>query len=399
MMAAGQASKNGAHVTLIDKMPALGRKLLLTGNGRCNFTNNRNIDEFYSCYGKNGKFLRNVFARFSNRDLMEFFKDMKIDIQIEYNSSVFPKSGRSSDIVNCLLDFMAKAGVKIVTECSMDKIVIKDKKVIGIIADHELMECDALIVATGGCSYPKSGSDGSGLKIAQEIGHRIITPRPGLVPMIGEGPVVRRLNGLSAQNVKAGLYFDDVCTAERRGDMLFTHSGFSGPAILDLSCNMPMDHKENIRLDIDLMPDLTEAALDRYLLELISEHGRMRIVNILASFLAARMSAYIVEKSCIPMNMVGAEIGREIRLGIIHSIKKNDFKIRGIKTFKESMITIGGIALDEIDPRTMASKLIKELYFCGEIIDVAGISGGYNLQAAFSTGYVAGETAAIPGCH
>ncbi|OGC41235.1 hypothetical protein A2Y85_02175 [candidate division WOR-3 bacterium RBG_13_43_14] len=396
MMAAGQAANNGAEVILLEKMPALGRKLLLTGNGRCNFTNNRDIDEFYEYYGKNGQFLRNVFARFSNRDLIDFFKSQGVDTTIGENGNIFPDTGRSKDIFNCLLDFIQEQKVQILTNWPAKSVTIENNIVVDVVTNTEVFKCNSAIIATGGCSYPKTGSTGDGYKIINAIGHAVVPVRPGLVPLTGEELVIRKLHGISLPKVKVRLYIKDTMLAEHWGAMLFTNFGFSGPVILDLSCLVRPEHKdENIRLYIDLMPDYTKNEIDRAFLKCIHEHGRMNIVNILSSFLPLRIASFIIELCSISASMTGSEVSRGMRSKIIDKLGNIEFKVRGVRPLEEAMITIGGVALSEINPKTMASKLIKNLYLCGEIIDIAGVSGGYNLQAAFSTGYVAGESAAM----
>lgn len=394
MMAAGRAAETGGGVLLLEKMERLGAKLAITGKGRCNITNNEEIDQFLDHYGPSGKFLRNCFARFFSRDLIDFFETRGVATVVERGGRVFPVSSDAEEIVNCLHRYVLAHGVEIRTECPVDRVRVKASRICGVLANGEDLPGDRVIIATGGLSYPRTGSTGDGLRFAQDLGHRVRKPEPGLVPIEVEEEFIRSMKGLSLKNVELTALIDGRVFARRFGEMLFTHFGISGPIVLTMSRDIVKAlRRGRVSVSINFKPALAADILDKRLLREFEQHGRMKWKNVLKHLLPEAAVDVFVARSGIPAAKKASEVNREERQRLRELLTDFTLTVRGPRPIAEAIITDGGVALDEIDPYTMASKLVKGLFFCGEVIDIAGDTGGYNLQAAFSTGYVAGENA------
>jgi len=396
MIAAGRAADSGARVTLIEKTQALGNKLLMTGKDRCNFTNVMEIDGFIKKFGKKGAFLYPAFYNFFNDQLRAFFKKMSVPSKEERGGRVFPESDKSEDIKGALLNYMKKTGVKTLFQKQVKDILVKRKTVYGIkTKENEIIECDAVILATGGMSYPTTGSTGDGYKFAEKLGHTIVKPRPALVALdTGENWAVE-LQGLTLENVTAMAESGGKKIAEEFGDMLFTHFGVSGPIILTMSKKIGIALETGkVFLHMDLKPALTFEKLDERLQRDFAKYSNKMFCNSLDDLLPQSLIPVIVKLSRIPPDIMSHSILREERLALVKLLKDLKIEISRTHDISEAIITSGGVALEEIDNHTMESKIIKGLYFAGEVVDLDAPTGGYNLQEAFSTGWLAGESAA-----
>jgi predicted Rossmann fold flavoprotein len=394
MMAAGRAAQVGCRVLLLEKMQRLGSKLAITGKGRCNITNMEDLESFVSHYGKNGKFLRNCYARFFNQDLIDFLETEGMAIVVERGKRVFPAQDDAEGIVRCLHKCLEKSGVEIRTGFKVVEIIINDGSVTGVRDDSTDIPGQAVIVSTGGLSYPATGSTGDGYRFAMDLGHRVRKPEPNLVPVEIEEDYVGALQGLGLKNVELSAFTDGQRFARLFGEMLFTHFGISGPIVLTMSrdiVKMLPNHK--VTLSINFKPALTEMQLEQRLLREFSLHGKMQYKNVMKHLLPIRLVDTFVRVSNIPADKKACEINRSERQSTLYLLRSFRLTVKRVRPIDEAIITNGGVALDEIDPLTMQSRLFKGLFFCGEVIDIAGDTGGYNLQAAFSTGYVAGESA------
>jgi predicted Rossmann fold flavoprotein len=394
MMAAYRAAEINCDVIILEKMPRLGCKLRITGKGRCNLTNVEDITSFINHYGDNGRFLYNCFSRFFNDDLMGFFKEHGIALSVERGKRVFSESGEALQVVNCFHTLLSEMGVDIRTGHPVAHLVIRDGQCIGVDTGDKRIYGEAVIVATGGMSYPQTGSTGDGYRMALDLGHRVRKPEPGLVPVEIEEPFVKQMQGVTLKNVKLSAFANGKKFAALFGEMVFTHFGISGPIVLTMSRDIVKRlGKSNISLVLNFKPALTKEKLEQRLLREFDEHGRMRYRNVLKYLLPTKVIDVFVALSRVPGDTRGCEIDRAGRHDILELLTNFRMTVKGVRPIEEAIVTEGGIALDEIDPRTLQSRLTPGLFFCGEVIDVAGDTGGYNLQAAFSTGYVAGESA------
>ena len=394
MMAAGRAAEKGCRVILLEKMDRLGSKLAITGKGRCNLTNMGDIDAFVEHYGKNGNFLRNCFARFFNQDVIDFFETRGVRTVLERGLRVFPRSGSAGDIVECLCAFLKTNGVDVRTEFVVDAIVADGNHITAVRGNGEDVSCSAAVLATGGRSYPITGSTGDGYRFAMDLGHRVRKPEPALVPIEVEEDCAAEMQGLSLKNVEVSAHAGGKIFTSLFGEMLFTHFGVSGPTILTMSRSIVQEYrKHKVTLSINFKPALTEAQLEKRLLREFDRHGKKKCRNILKNLLPVAAIEVFMTRAGISADRCACEISREERQRILHYLRDFRLTVRRPRPFDEAIITDGGVALDEIDPYTMQSKLVSGLFFCGEVIDVAGDTGGYNLQAAFSTGNLAGQSA------
>jgi predicted Rossmann fold flavoprotein len=395
LMAAGRAAEMGARVLLLEKMGRVGIKLALTGKGRCNLTNSGDLQTFIENYRHNGKFLHNVFPRFFNEDLISFFKAHGLPTAEERGRRIFPATNRAQDVVRVLRDFVSSQGVGVRIHCPVRDILVQGGRAIGVRTDSGILSASRVILATGGASYPQTGSSGDGYSMAENLGHTIQPIRPSLVPLEIEAPFSRDLQGLGLKNVKVTLLSAGRRGGEEFGEMLFTHFGVSGPIILTLSGDAVEEiGRGKVELSIDFKPALSREQVDGRLIREFQIHHRRQIINILPNLLPKRLVPVCLQKAGIPPNLKGAEVRSEERKGLMNLLKDWRLSIRGPRPIEEAIITSGGISVKEIHPLTMESKIVRGLHFCGEVIDVDGKTGGYNLQAAFSTGWVAGEAAA-----
>lgn len=396
LMAASRAAERGAKVVLLEKTARLGNKLRISGKGRCNVTNDGEIDDFLANFGSRGKFLHNAFSRFFNRDLIEFFENRGVRMVTERGGRIFPLSGDADEIADCLAGELKKMAVEIEYDRPVRRIAVSDNTVRGTVGvDGVTLPADKVIVATGGMSYPQTGSSGDGFRWAAELGHRINPPVPALVPLEIAEPYAWEMAGLSLKNVLVTAYARGRKFREIFGEMLFTHFGVSGPVILTISREIfERLTRRPVQIAINFKPALSPAALDVRLLRELDENGDAQIKNILKHLLPVSAIPVFLKR----LRWSGAERGCNITRRQREDLREllSDFRLTVTRTrpITEAIVTGGGVEVKEIDPRTMGSKIIHGLYFCGEVIDVDANTGGYNLQAAFTTGWIAGESAA-----
>ncbi|HZK43702.1 MAG TPA: NAD(P)/FAD-dependent oxidoreductase [Syntrophomonadaceae bacterium] len=396
MIAAITAAEHGAEVILLEKKEQVGKKLKITGKGRCNITS-ADVNNFIAGYAKNGHFLYSALNEFSNFDLIEFFNKRGLMTKVERGKRVFPVTDNADDVVKVLYETMKRLGVAVYPHVAIDKMGVVDKKLVSVSAGNDNFPCDAVIVATGGMSYPGTGSTGDGYKWAKSAGHTLIEPRPALVPLVVQEGWIKELQGLSLKNVQVNVFQDDgKKIGDDFGEMLFTHYGVSGPIILSLSRKIGdylATRAGNAQLIIDYKPGLTVEQLENRLQRDFEKYSRKQFKNALDDLLPQKLIPVIIKLSGIDAEKPVHQITREERKEVLDLLKKFTLTITATRSFKEAVVTAGGVEVKEIDPKTMQSKLVEGLFFAGEILDIDGYTGGYNLQAAFSTGYVAGKYA------
>ena len=400
MMAAITAAEKGNDVTIIEKMPMFGKKLLITGKGRCNITSSLYMSEFIKNTPGNGKFLYSAFQNYTNQDIIEFLKKQGLEVKEESGNRIFPVTDKSVDVLNCFKKRIDELKIKYKLNTKVEKVLIKNNEVIAIRTNRDIIQTNKIILATGGKSYPLTGSTGDGYKIAKDIGHTIVTIKPSLVPMeVYEKEMCKKLQGLSLRNVGIKIIDNDrkKIVYEDFGEMIFTHFGISGPIILSGSAHLvkykDIDYllkKKYVEIKIDLKPALTEEQLDDRILRDFSEVKNKQFKHSLGKLLPQKMIPVIIELSKIDENKKVNEVTKEERKKLVQLLKNFTITIKDFRPVEEAIITCGGINTKEIDPKTMESKIIKGLYFAGEIIDVDSYTGGFNLQIAYSTGYTAG---------
>lgn len=390
MMAAIFAARNGKKVTLIEKNEKLGKKLFITGKGRCNFTNACDTEDLFQNIVSNPKFLYSAFYSFSNQMVMDFFEEIGLPYKIERGNRVFPVSDHSSDVIKVLEKEIKKRNVKIMLNSKVTALIIENGICKGVRLSKEQLLCDSVIVATGGISYPRTGACKDGYVFAQSAGHSIIDPRPSLVPFELEEDCCRDLMGISLKNVTVDIYGDNKKIYSEFGEMLFTHFGVSGPIIIKASAYIHKHLEKDLKLYIDLKPALNEKILDERLLKDFQLFQNKQLKNSLDKLMPKALVPVVIAKSGLDGDKKINEITRQERLILGQTIKKLPFIIKGLRGYDEAIITKGGIKVKEVDPGTMESKLIAGLYFAGEVLDLDALTGGYNLQIAWSTGYLAG---------
>ncbi|RNC28048.1 MAG: hypothetical protein AWM53_01978 [Candidatus Dichloromethanomonas elyunquensis] len=398
MMAAGQAAVHGSEVVLIEKMKRLGSKIAISGKGRCNLTNAGDIADFISYYPGNGKFLFASLKEFDNQALIGFFKGYGVKTKIERGARVFPEADDSEVIVNALKQFLGDAGVKVILGQTAGRVITEDQKVRGLELklSHEVLPADAVIVATGGASFPRTGSAGDGYAIAEELGHKVIHPLPALVPVRTLEQWPEQLQGLTLKNVNASIWVEGKKKAEEFGEMLFTHFGISGPIILTLSrtASHALSVGQNVEIRIDLKPALSYEQLDLRLQRDFEKYQNKQFKNALEDLLPKSMIPVIVALSQIHPEKAIHQVSKTERTRLCRLLKELLLHITGTLGMGAAIVTSGGIDVKQINPSTMESRLIRGLFWAGEVIDIDGVTGGYNLQAAFSTGFKAGKAAA-----
>lgn len=399
MMAAGQAAVHGAEVILLEKKDRVGRKLSFTGNGRCNLTTAVEPELLVKGFPGNGRFLYSAFSEFSNQDLMDFFHKRGLQTKVEPGHRVFPVSDRAEDVVGLLYENACKAGVRFMLSTPVQDIIIQDARVAGIKSDKGILEARAVVIATGGLSYPGTGCTGDGYRWAGAAGHRIIEQRPGLVPLLVKEEWIGELQGLSLTGVKASAFTENgKLLNEGDGEMLFTHYGLSGPVILSMSHTIGaylFKTGQPVRLTLDLKPEFDEKRLDEVLQKTLQENSRKMLKNALGDIIPPKLIPVILRLSGINPEKESHQVSRSERRELIKLLKRFTVTITGLRPIAEAIVTAGGVDVKEVNPKTMESKLVKGIFFAGEVLDVDGYTGGYNLQAAFSTGYVAGKNAAL----
>ncbi len=394
MMAAITAAQRGTHVTLLEPNERLGKKLNITGKGRCNVTNNADPQTLLANVPRNGKFLYSVFSRFDGRDAMAFFEDLGVPLKTERGNRVFPVSDRAFDVSAALERRLKALGVSIVRDRAVS-LTLTDGAVRGVKGERRDYPSDAVILATGGVSYPATGSTGEGHRMAAEAGHTVTPLRGSLVPLRDFG-VGRRMQGLSLRNVGLTVFENDKKIYTDFGELLFTHFGVSGPLILSASAHMRHFEKKAYRIEIDLKPALDEQQLDKRLLSDFTKYANSDFCNALDDLLPQKLIPVMVEWSEIPPHEKVHDLTKEQRRGLLRLLKHFPVAIAGPCPVTDAIVTSGGVKVGEIDPKTMESKVVKDLYFAGELIDVDAYTGGFNLQIAWATGRAAGEAAAAP---
>jgi predicted Rossmann fold flavoprotein len=414
LMAAGQAAGLGAATTLLEKMNRPGRKLRITGKGRCNITNVAPVPEFVDRFGPSGPFLRQAFHRFFNTDLVAFFAELGIRTVTERGGRVFPARDNAGDVADELVRWVHAQGVTLETHTSVEELLVEGGAAVGVRATRRsprragrsgaddssgqafVLRADSVVVATGGASYPGTGSTGDGYRLAAAVRHSIVPIRPALVPLETAGDVAARLQGLSLRNVNVSVWAGDEMRAEAFGEMLFTHFGVSGPTILSLSRGIvdALRAGQRVTLSIDLKPALDEKLLDNRLLRDLDAYGKRQYRTLLKGLLPRTLIPVCVDQTRVPADKAAHQITSKERKRLLWWLKHFRLDVTGHRSFREAIITAGGVDVVEVNPRTMESQLVKGLYFAGEVLDVDADTGGYNLQAAFSTGWVAGRSAA-----
>lgn len=396
MMAAGRAGELGARVVLLEKNSKLGLKLLLTGNGRCNLTNLSGDDrKFTEKFGRNGKFLFSSLHQFGVSDVIEFFQKRGVKTKAEERGKVFPASDRANDVVEALKLYLKESGVKIRLGAEVKRIIKRKKSIEKIIlADNEEILAESFIICTGGRSYPETGSTGDAYLWLKELGHLIIELRPALAPIIIKDEIVEELEGLSLADAQIYLYKNNRKIYKEKGEAIFTKNGMSGPIILDLSGRIGKAFPGKVDIKIDFMPNLDFKKLDEKISQDFRREGNKFIKNYLDSMLSQKLVFGILKLAQIDPEKRVNLIGREERKILAHLLKEFSLEVEGLEGYDRAVITSGGVKLNEVNPKTMRSKIIDNLYFAGEILDLDGPTGGYNLQVCWSTGFVAGENAA-----
>ena len=396
MMAAGHAGELGSRVVLLEKNEQLGIKLLMTGKDRCNITNaEEDLPKFIDNYGPHGKFLYSALNKFSNQDVVEFFASRGIKTKVERGERVFPVSDNAKDVLNCLKKYLAAGKVAIKFNSSVEKIIVSSKnnqKIAKIILNNgREIVADKFVLATGGKSYPGTGSTGDAYKWLEKIGHTVVKPKPALTPVIVKEDIVKKLEGLSLKNVEVSLWEKrklDSCF----GEALFTGNGLSGPIVLNLSKEISASEAKSLKMRIDFKPALDYPTLDKRIQRDFAGQNNKQFKNSLNKLLPKKLIPIIIELSGIDANKKVNEVTRIERKILIKLLKEFELSVKGLVGFAKAIVTSGGVDLPEVDPRTMKSKIIDNLYFAGEILDIDGPTGGYNLQVAWSTGYLAGES-------
>ncbi|MBE6718076.1 MAG: NAD(P)/FAD-dependent oxidoreductase [Ruminococcaceae bacterium] len=390
LMCAGKAAELGCEVTLYEKKNAVGRKLAITGKGRCNVTNNCDRNTFIENVPTNPRFLYAAYSNFTSEDTMEFFKNLGVKLKTERGNRVFPVSDRAFDIVDALRDFCKNNGVRIVYE-KVDGLIVENECIKGVTVNGRPVYYDKVAVCTGGVSYPQTGSDGDGFLFAEKLGIKVIEPKPSLVPLETKEKWPRELMGLSLKNVRMTV-FDKIKQTDvfsDFGEMMFTHFGISGPMVLSASCHMKPMQKDRYAVKIDLKPALDEKTLDNRLLSDFEKNKNKNYANSLSALLPQKLIPVFVKMTGVAEDKKVNTITRLERQNILKTLKSLECTVSGFRPVEEAIITSGGIDVKEIDPKTMMSKKISNLYFAGEVIDVDAYTGGFNLQIAFSTANLA----------
>ena len=393
LMAAVIAGREGAKVTLLEKMNYVGKKMGITGKGRCNITNACDMSEFIKNTPGNGKFLYGAYERFTNEDLLQLLHDAGLETKVERGGRVFPASDSALDVRNTFMKLMKHYGVDVHLEEPVKKILVDDDTVTGVVTDKETYHADAVVIATGGKSYPATGSTGDGYVLASQVGHTITDIRPSLVPIVTEESWVKDLMGLSLRNIELSVIAKNKVQATMFGEMMFTHFGITGPIVLSLSHTVgKLMRKKNIGtigLDINLKPALSPETLDKRLQKDFDLYSKKQLINGMKDLLPSRLIPLIIELAGIDPQKPINQISKEERQQIGYMLQHMPLTVKGLRPVEEAIVTAGGISLKEFNPKTMESKLVKGLYGAGEVLDIDAFTGGYNLQAAFSTGYVA----------
>ena len=391
MMCAFTAAERGLNVTLLDPNNQLGRKVRITGKGRCNITNNCDIKEFMANIPGDARFLYSSLNKLSPADTIAFFEGHGLPLKTERGNRVFPQSDNANDVAGLLAQLCHRAGVKVIKTTAKD-ILVEDGCVNGVKIQDGIIPCRAAAVCTGGLSYPLTGCRGSGLKWAEAVGHTIIPTRPSLVPLESEDEYCAQMQGFALKNVSLSAYEDNKLIYKEFGEMLFTHFGISGPLVLSASAHMRNMGRAKYRVEIDLKPALDEKKLDSRILKDFQKYSNREFRNALGDLAGRAMIPVLIELSGIPGETKVNSITHEQRMKLLQLFKAFPVNISGTRPIAEAIVTAGGVSTKEVNPRTMESKLVSGLYFAGEVLDLDAYTGGFNLQIAWSTGYVAGNS-------
>ena len=390
MIASGFAAKNN-EVILFEKNHKLGKKLFITGKGRCNLTNACDPEELIQNTPGNPYFLYSAFYTFDSYATMNFFEQLGVKVKVERGNRVFPVSEKSSDIVKALIRFMENNNVDIRLNSKVEDLIVENNKIVKVIVNGKSIEIENVIIATGGLSYPVTGSDGDGYKFAKKMGHKITKLYPSLVPLKTAEKWCSQLQGLSLKNIELNIFINNKSIYKGFGEMMFTHFGITGPLVLKASRSLIGKYNQNINGYIDLKPALTEKELDNRILRDFEKFINKSFKNSLDELLPQKIIPIIIKLSNIDENKKVNSVTKDERKKLCDIIKRLPITITGDNGYNEAVVTAGGVCVDEIDPSTMKSKIIENLYFAGEVIDVDSYTGGFNLQIAFSTGYLAGN--------
>ncbi|UCC80610.1 MAG: NAD(P)/FAD-dependent oxidoreductase [Candidatus Zixiibacteriota bacterium] len=402
LMAAGQAAARGAEVVVFEKKRRPALKLAITGKGRCNLTNKAPLAEFIKSYGPNGRFLRSSFGHFFSGDLIKFLKELGVNTGFERGGRVFPLSGDAAEVARALIGWAKENGAKIKTGTKVIRLIINENTISGVryVASEGSEKAqdyltDGVIIATGGASYPATGSTGDGYRLAKSVGHCIIPVRPALVPLETRGDIAGRLQGLSLKNVRLKMLADGKKAGDIFGEMLFTHYGVSGPIVLTVSKQVVdlLEEGKKVILSIDLKPALDHRKLDARILRDLETYRNKKSKSILKMLLPQKLIPVCIELLDLSGDKPGNQISSDERKRLRLWLKDFRLEVIGHRSFEEAIVTAGGIDLKEVDPKSLESRLVKNLYFAGEVLDIDADTGGFNLQAAFSTGYLAGISA------
>lgn len=391
LIAAGYAAERADEVLLIEHNDIIGKKLLITGKGRCNITNIAETAEALKQYPKNSKFLYSALYSFTNNDIITLIEENGVKTKVERGGRVFPVSDKAADVVEALKRFAFKDNVKLI-KADAKSIITENGCVSGVMTGKGKIAADRVIICTGGKSYPRTGSTGAGYKMAAEVGHTIIEPKPSLVPMVTEENWVKSVMGLSLKNIAVTIKCGKKTVYTDFGEMLFTHFGVSGPVILSASAHMQGMPEKKYAIEIDLKPALDEEKLSARLIRDFEKYNRKQLINALDDLLPKALIPIVVELSGVDANKKTSEIKKDERMALVRTLKHIPLTVKCFRPIEEAIVTSGGIKTGEINPSTMESKILPGLFFAGEVIDADGYTGGYNLQMAFSTGYLAGTS-------
>lgn len=400
LMAAIRAAECGAHVTLLEKMDRVGLKMGITGKGRCNLTNAAPIVDFIEKTPGNGRFLYSAYQKFSNQDLLSLLGSWGLETVTERGGRVFPKSEDAQEVRHLFMKKLSAAGVDLHLEEPGQSVMQADGHVTGVRTARGTYAADAVIVTTGGASYPRTGSTGDGYRMAEALGHTIRTIRPALIPFVCKETYCKELQGLSLKNVTLSVTAGGRRKAAQMGEMLFTHFGVSGPIVLMLSdaVSLWLSQGHAVTAEINLKPALSEETLDARILRDLETHRAKQMKNALVDLLPQRLIQVILRLSDIPEDLPAASLSKHLRINLRYSLQHMPLTVTATRPLEEAIVTAGGVSVKEVEAATMASKLVQGLYFAGEVLDIHAYTGGYNLQAAFSTGFVAGTSAAGGTC-
>lgn len=395
LLSAITAAHEGAEVSLFEKMPKVGLKMGITGKGRCNITNAAPIMDFIAKTPGNGRFLYSAYEKFNNEDLLELLHSWGLATKVERGGRVFPKSDDAQEVRHLFMRKLSDEKVDLHLEEPVRKILVEDGRVRGILTGKKMYEADAIILTTGGASYPRTGSTGDGYRMARELGHKVTTIRPALIPLVCKEEYCKELQGISLKNVTLSVDGGGRRKGEEFGEMLFTHFGISGPIVLSLSdkVSLWLSQGHEVKGSIDLKPALTREVLDKRVLRDLEKYQKRQMAGALQDLLLHRMIDVVLNLAGIPRDLPVSDLKKADRLKLVETLKAMPLSITGTRPIEEAIVTAGGISVKEVNPSTMESKLIQNLYFAGEVLDIHAFTGGYNLQAAFSTGHLAALSA------